>query len=275
MALVVEKRSRKTPWRVVTPHAHATVTGTAFEVEVGAGSTRVEVFEGRVAVRRRAKGRALTLRKGRYVIVKPDKRALRALKRKQPRARPAWKIVLREDFQSMTPGSWPEGWRRPRKAEASLLEIAREGRNLFLRSTAPDGRKAQKGSLPVKELSPPFSVEFRFRLAGPRSERVGFNLWNGVDERRYGVDYCASRGRLSVFNTNHDQELLGQAPLRVDPRVWHTLRARFDGRQVFVGLDGQEPLRLELSAPPRFEELWLVSLGKDPADFDEVQIRRP
>jgi ferric-dicitrate binding protein FerR (iron transport regulator) len=275
LAFVVEKRSRKTPLHVETPHARATVVGTTFEVELGPDSTRVEVFAGRVKVRRVPKGRALTLRKGRYVVVEPGKRALRALKRKKPRARPEWKVLLREDFQAMTPGAWPEGWAKPRKAEASLLEVAREGRNLYLRSTAPDGRKAQKGSMPIKDLRPPFSVEFRFRLAGPRSERVGFNLWNGVDERRYGVDYCASRGRLSLFNTNHDQELLAEAPLRVAPRAWHTLRARFTGKQVLVGLDGQEPLTHELPAPPRIEQLWLVSLGKDPADFDEVVIRRP
>jgi len=275
VALVVKKTSRKAPWRVVTPHAHATVVGTTFEVEVRADRTRVEVFEGRVSVRRVAQRRALTLRKGRYVLISPGKRALRALKRKRPRPQPKGQVVLREDFQAMTPGEWPRDWKRPRKAEAALLEVAREGQNLYLRSTAPDGKKAQKGSLPISKLTPPFSVEVRFRLTGQRSERVGFNLWNGVDERRYGVDYSASRRRLTVFNTSHDEDLLDEAPQQVEARTWHTLRARFAGKKIFVGLDDAEPLSVELSATPRIEELWLVSLGRDPAHFDEVVIRRP
>lgn len=72
-ALLVEvpKKTRRTPFKVLTPQAIAAVRGTKWAVDAADAKTSVFVADGRVGVTRRAGGRGVVLGPGEGVDVEP------------------------------------------------------------------------------------------------------------------------------------------------------------------------------------------------------------
>ena len=68
ISAVVKRQPRKEPLVFVTPHAEASVLGTTLTIRIDAGSTRLEVEEGRVRLRRTGDGKSVLVTGGHYAV---------------------------------------------------------------------------------------------------------------------------------------------------------------------------------------------------------------
>jgi len=241
------------PMRILSPHGEAKVLGTTLRLRVDAG-TRLEVEEGKVELRNLA-GKRVEVASGQYATGE------------ELIAHPLPSLVFGDTFDGSPANEWPSGWL---KHSDGLPRSGFVVQDKVLACPKPPARTTQHAIFPVDVWPSKFTLTYRMKLTGSRTDRAGVEIDD--DRQDPSLEYDAVAGVVRVDWPRG--KVLKQVPYRIAPGTWTDWSIGVDGRQVRISIDRKPVLDLELADFGRVRGASLVSRGADGAQFDDVKVLR-
>lgn len=265
--LNIRRQSKKSPFQLETPHSQIKVLGTQFQLTVSEQSTRLDAREGKVRITRKSDGKSLIARARDRVEIGPRVFRKRKLAKKK---RPRPQILLQENFEKLKVNKWPKSF-RGKTPESSKFVTTLGDKNKFM--TCPGSNQIQRAYLPFDKFQLPFSIQFRIRLTGEENSRIGLNLWNETDNKRYAIAYDKQAGLFKVYRGKAGLPL-ASLPAQLAVGEWHQLSIMITKKSVKINVAGRSVLFAKSPVSLEISSVALVSLGKDSAEFDDILYSR-
>src|SRR6185295_10886575 len=217
---------------------------TALRLRVESG-TRLEVEEGRVELRNGA-GKKIDVAAGQYGVSAAGVELA---------AHPLPALVFGDAFDGSPVNEWPKGWlKHSDGASRSAFAVLGGG---ILGVVNPPARTTQHAIFPVEEWPSKFTLSYRMKLNGPRTDRAGIELDD--DRMDPGLEYDSVAGVVRCDWPR--SKTLRQVPYRIAPNTWTEWSISVDGRLLKITIDKKPVLDLELPDFGRVRGASLVSRG--------------
>ncbi len=167
---------------------------------------------------------------------------------------PEWRVLV--DEEAPTPGQAVDQSRVCTVPDCTYLLLAEEVRTTYpdvtiqFKDMSPDGQGEAGIALAVRDLNNYYSVTVRPAAGVLTTRRV-------------------TQGTATV---------LGQVPVKLAPRTWHTLRVQrsnflhLDKGRLAVFLDGAQVAAVDEAVLPREGRVGLITLGRTTARFDALHV---